>query len=46
MKRKYAVDAKNVKVFLNLKKIKKAYLAKYPEEENVEIAVNGKNLYQ
>ncbi|MDP3244264.1 MAG: hypothetical protein Q8M83_01255 [bacterium] len=45
-KQKYAVDASNGKVFLNLKRIKKVSLVKYQEEENAENAVNGKNLYQ
>jgi len=45
-RQKYAVDVNNVKVFLNLKRIKKVSLVKYPEEVNAGYAVNAKNPYQ
>ncbi len=45
-RQKYAVDVNNVKVFLNLQRIKKVSLVKYPEEVNAENAVNGKNPYR
>jgi len=46
MKQKYAEDVKNAKVFLNLKKIKKALQVKYREGASAEIVVNGENQYR
>ena len=44
-KLKYAVDARYGRVYLNLKKIRKVSLVKYPEGGNAENAANGKSRY-
>ena len=45
MKQKYVENAYNAKVFLNLKRIKKALQEKYLEEVSVGIVVSGENQY-